>query len=230
MPTYTTADGTKMVQPGETVELGDDYANGGNVGSVYRSVAGPRRSSSERGLQRRHVLGRGEHLRPDRWNRPALPTTYLDGNLGLDNNLVDSGRSRAPTARRKPRSPARSWSLVPETTRPARPSRTARGSTRTRPSGRGSRTSRSPPRARRHDRPGRELPDARDHDPLRLVDELPQRSPRQLEEALQGLPLEAPAARTRRARSAWRSWSTSTTTRPRRGSRTASSCSATTSR
>ena len=88
--TYTTADGTQFVSGGQTVEVLDGYTAGGTAGLTYRLV----------GADGVVDLGIEDYSDTDRWTSVNLAsegrdtfirllTTYLDGNMGLDNNLVD---------------------------------------------------------------------------------------------------------------------------------------------
>ncbi len=89
--TYDTNGGTQTLKAGDTVEIAKDYAGGGDVGTVYRYV-GPEGASV--------ALGSEDYLDDTRWKSAQLTSeagkqfvrnlsTYLDGNFGLDNNLID---------------------------------------------------------------------------------------------------------------------------------------------
>ncbi len=146
---YKTDGGTQVLNAGDTVELEDGYAGGGEAGSVYKYI-GPDGAQVD--------LGQEDYRTTSRWEETTLAigaimgfvrtlTTYLDGNFGLDNNLVEIWSQAVAVGRGRRRS-RRPWRSRSSSIARRRRSRTARRSTRTRRSGAASRRSSSKRRAR----------------------------------------------------------------------------------
>ena len=91
-PTHESDDGTQILNEGDTVKVVDGQPPGGDEGSTYE-YQGPDGAELD--------LGNENYGDPSKWQSVDLGgdaaltfvrtlTTYLNGNLGLDNNLIDT--------------------------------------------------------------------------------------------------------------------------------------------
>ena len=104
--TYTTdTTGGQVFNAGDTVEVKKNYDNGGDAGTHYRYLGtdGAVFDPSEVDYAAGEEAGTWESVNQASetgigWVRTF--TTYLDGNLGLDNNLVDSWSQATATGQK----------------------------------------------------------------------------------------------------------------------------------
>ncbi|WP_295882586.1 calcium-binding protein [uncultured Thiohalocapsa sp.] len=97
-PDHTSTDGVATVSVGDKVEVGDNHAAGGDVGSWYEYKG----KSGGSDLNDQVLDLADTDFTTDDWEAIGNPaadfgigyirtlTTYLDANLGLDNNLIDA--------------------------------------------------------------------------------------------------------------------------------------------
>ena len=214
---FDAADDTVVVDGGETVKVADGHTAGGTPGLTYRYI-GPDGAQID--------LRDEDYSDVDRWasaslaseNKKAfiaLLTTYLDGNLGLDNNLVDSGRRRARSAQKKAvdRRLGRRGLLRRIGRRRDRERREDQPGCRRQVPDRQPGRHRRRHEPERHDRPRRQLPDARDRDDPRQHRRRRRWAPKDIGKRVKALHIRRRRAATRRRpRSARPPWSSSTPT------------------